>query len=261
VNPAEAHPRGKVFRKGKEGKRKMLEKLKGEVFAAYLDLFARGLVAFTWGSTSGIDRKSGLVAVKPSGVGYETMKVSDIVLVDLDGGVAEGEMKPSTETPAHLEIYKNFPAAGAVVHTHSRGATAFAQAGREIPPYGTSHADYFYGPIPCTREVTDEEIRGEGEYEKAIGRLIVERFLGAGVKVDPIDVPAVLVRNIGPFAWGKTLREAVRNAAALEEIALTAWYTQALCPASPPAPMSRVLLDKHYLRKHGVDAYYGQDSE
>jgi L-ribulose-5-phosphate 4-epimerase len=243
----------------------MLEKLKEEVFAAYRELFSRGLAAFTWGNVSGIDRKSGLLAVTPSGVEHDKMKVSDIVLVDLDGRVAEGELRPSAETPAHLELYKGFPAAGAVVHTHSRWATAFAQAGREIPPYGTAHADYFYGPVPCTREMTDEEIRGEGDYEKTIGRVIVERFMAAGAgtgadaKIDPIDVPAALARNIGPFAWGKTPGEAVLNAAALEEIAMIAWLTQAFSPA--PAPMPRTLLDKHYLRRYGVDAYYGQTPE
>jgi L-ribulose-5-phosphate 4-epimerase len=242
----------------------MLEKLKEEVFAAYMELFSRGLAAFTWSNVSGIDRKSGLVAITPSGVGYGEMKASDIVLVDLDGRAAEGELRPSAETPTHLELYKGFPAAGAVVHTHSRWATAFAQAGREIPPYGTAHADYFYGPVPCTREMTDEEIRGEGDYEKTIGRVIVERFLAGGAgttKIDPIDVPAVLARNIGPFAWGKTPREAVRNAAALEEIATIAWLTQALSPAPTPMPMPRTLLDKHYLRRYGVDAYYGQTPE
>ncbi|MDR2175993.1 MAG: L-ribulose-5-phosphate 4-epimerase AraD [Synergistaceae bacterium] len=235
----------------------MLEKLKEEVFAAHMELSARGLVVFTWGNVSGIDRRSGLVAIKPSGVGYDDMKVSDIVLVDLNGRAVEGEMRPSADTPAHLELYKGFPAVGAVVHTHSRWAMAFAQAGREIPPYGTPHADYFYGPIPCTREITDAEIRGEGDCEKTIGRLIVERFLGVRAKVDPIDVPAALVRHVGPFAWGKDPREALRNAAVLEEIAMTAWHTQALSPAATPMP--RTLLDRHYLRRHGVDAYYGQN--
>jgi L-ribulose-5-phosphate 4-epimerase len=235
----------------------MLEKLKEEVFAAHMELSARGLAAFTWGSVSGIDRGSGLAAIKPSGVEYDRMKVSDIVLVDLNGSVVEGTMRPSADTPAHLELYKGFPAAGAVVHTHSRWAMIFAQAGREIPPYGVTHADYFYGPIPCTREMTDEEIRGEGDCEKTVGRVIVERFSGAGMKVDPVDVPAALVRGVGPFAWGKDPREAVRNAAALEEIAMTAWHTQVLSPAA--APMTRTLLDRRYLRRHGVDAYYGQD--
>jgi L-ribulose-5-phosphate 4-epimerase len=234
----------------------MLENLKQDVLAAHLELFARGLAAFTWGNVSAIDRKSGLAAIKPSGVEYDGMKVSDIVLVDMDGRVVEGERRPSSDTPAHLEIYKNFPAAGAIAHTQSPWATIFAQAGRDIPPCGTSHADYFYGPIPCTREMTDEEIRDEGEYEKAIGRVLVERFLGAA-KIDPVDVPAALVRNVGPFAWGRDPREAVRNAAALEEIAMTAWHTQFFSPS--PAPMPRTLLDRHYLRKNGVDAYYGQN--
>jgi L-ribulose-5-phosphate 4-epimerase len=233
----------------------MLEKLKEEVLAAHLELSERGLAVFAWGGVSGIDRRSGLVAIKPSGAECGKMEISDVVLVDLEGRVVDGELRPSTETPAHLELYKGFPAAGAVVHTHSRWATVFAQAGREILPYGTPHADYFYGPIPCTREMNDEEIRDEGEYEKTIGRVIVERFLGAGGKADPIDVPAALVRNVGPFAWGKNPREAVRNAAALEEIAMTAWHTQILSPT----PMLRTLLDKHYLRRHGVDAYYGQN--
>jgi L-ribulose-5-phosphate 4-epimerase len=239
---------------------KLLEKLREEVFAACLELSARGLVAFTWGSVSAVDRGSGHVAIKPSGVEYGKMKVSDIVVVDLDGRAAEGELRPSAETPAHLEIYKGFPTAGAIVHTRSRWATIFAQAGRDIPPYGTSHADYFYGPIPCTREMADEEIRDEGEYEKTIGRVLVERFQGAGAKIDPIDVPAALVRSVGPFAWGKDVREALRNAAALEEIAMTAWHTQILSSTQlrPSTPMPRTLLEKHYLRRNGVDAYYGQ---
>jgi L-ribulose-5-phosphate 4-epimerase len=232
----------------------MLEKLREEVFAACLELSACGLVAFTWGGVSAVDRRNGLAAITPSGVEYDKMKVSDIVVVDLYGHAAEGQLRPSVETPAHLEIYKGFPAAGAIVHTRSRWATIFAQAGRDIPPYGTSHADYFYGPIPCTREMTDEEIRDEGEYEKTIGRVLVERFLGTVAKIDPVDVPAALVRNVGPFAWGKDVREALRNAKVLEEIATTAWHTQLLSST----PMPRTLLEKHYLRRNGVDAYYGQ---
>ena len=228
----------------------MLELLKEQVLKANLELPRYGLVTFTWGNVSGIDRESGLVVIKPSGVDYDTMTAEDMVVVDLAGNVVEGKWKPSSDTPTHLALYNAFPEMGGIVHTHSRWATTFAQAGRGIPAMGTTQADYFYGEIPCTRPMTEDEIRGE--YEKETGNVIIERFNG----VDPMTIPAVLVYSHGPFTWGKTPSEAVHNAVVLEEVAFMDYHAMLLNPQQ--GPMQQVLLDKHYLRKHGPGAYYGQ---
>lgn len=229
----------------------MLEELKEEVLRANLLLPKHGLVTFTWGNVSGIDRERGLVVIKPSGVEYDVMKSKDMVVVDLmTGERVEGKLKPSSDTPTHLELYKAFPSAGGVVHTHSRWATSFAQAGRDIEAYGTTHGDYFYGAIPCTRLMTPEEIGGE--YEKETGKVIVETFKN----LDPASVPGVLVHSHGPFSWGKDAAEAVHNAVVMEEVAFMAIHALTLNPEM--APMQRELLDKHFLRKHGPGAYYGQ---
>ncbi len=237
----------------------MLEELKKEVWRANLLLPKYNLVTFTWGNVSGIDREAGLVVIKPSGVEYEEMQPEDMVVVSLEGEVAEGHLKPSSDTPTHLKLYQAFPSLGGIVHTHSQWATIFAQAGKGIPALGTTHGDYFYGEIPCTRKMTPEEIAGE--YEKETGSVIIERFLDSTLseKTDPEQVPAVLVYSHGPFAWGKTPGEAVHNAVVLEECARMAWHTIALSPDI--APMQQKLLDKHYLRKHGANAYYGQESQ
>ncbi|MGM9608068.1 MAG: L-ribulose-5-phosphate 4-epimerase [Oscillospiraceae bacterium] len=228
----------------------MLEELKKQVLAANLLLPKHGLVTFTWGNVSGLDRGRGLFVIKPSGVAYEGMTAEDMVVVDLDCRVVEGKWKPSSDTPTHAELYKAFPECGGVVHTHSRWATTFAQAGRGIPAMGTTQGDYFYGGIPCTRPMTDREIGGE--YEKETGRVIVETFAG----IDPMTVPAVLVCSHGPFTWGKDAMEAVHNAVVLEEVAFMDWHAMMLEPGR--GPMQQALLDKHYLRKHGKNAYYGQ---
>ena len=229
----------------------MLEELKEQVLEANLMLPAHGLVTFTWGNVSGIDRDKGLIVIKPSGVEYEDMVDSDMVVVDLEGNVVEGELKPSSDTPTHIELYKAFPNIGGVVHTHSRWATIFAQCGAGIPALGTTHGDYFYGEIPCTRCMTEAEIKGE--YEKETGKVIVERFKD----INPDDISAVLVHRHGPFAWGTDALNAVHNAVVLEEVAFMAWHCNVLegCKAEP---MQQALLDKHYLRKHGTSAYYGQ---
>ena len=229
----------------------MLEKLKEQVWKANMELPKHGLVTFTWGNVSGIDREKGLVVIKPSGVEYAGMTAEDMVVVSLaDGAVVEGRWKPSSDTPTHLALYRAFPHIGGVVHTHSRWATSWAQAGRGIPAYGTTHGDYFYGQIPCTRKMTPEEIAGE--YELETGNVIVETF--AGQNAD--DMPAVLVHSHGPFAWGKDPDNAVHNAVVLEELAFMAFHTEAICPGKET--MQPELLDKHYLRKHGKNAYYGQ---
>jgi L-ribulose-5-phosphate 4-epimerase len=229
----------------------MLKKLKEQVFQANLLLSKHGLVTFTWGNVSGIDREKGLVVIKPSGIAYETMKAKDMVVVELETGkVVDGELKPSSETPTHLERYKAFPNLGGIVHTHSRCATSFAQAGRSIAALGTTQGDYFYGEIPCTRKMTVEEI--QGEYEKETGLVIKETFQDK----NPDAIPAVLVYSHGPFAWGKDAMDAVHNAVVLEEVAFMNFHTLLLKPRIPP--MQQELLDKHYLRKHGANAYYGQ---
>lgn len=228
----------------------MLEKLKQDVLEANLQLPKHGLITFTWGNVSGIDRESGLVVIKPSGVPYDGMTEEDMVVVDLDGNVVEGKWKPSSDTPTHLVLYKAFPACGGIVHTHSRWATSFAQAGVGIAPLGTTQADYFYGEIPCTRAMTPEEI--VGEYEAETGNVIVETFQGK----DPMAIPAVLVHSHGPFTWGKDAAEAVHNAVVLEEVAFMNFHSLQLNPAQ--TRMQQELLDKHYLRKHGKNAYYGQ---
>ena len=230
----------------------MLEQLKEIVCKANLELPKYGLVTFTWGNVSAIDRKTGLVVIKPSGVEYDGMKPEDMVVVDLDGKVVEGKYKPSSDTPTHVALYKAFPALGGIVHTHSRWATTFAQAKVGIPALGTTHGDYFYGEIPCTRCMTPGEIAGE--YEKETGNVIIETFQVKNT--DPAQVPAVLVASHGPFAWGKDAMEAVHNAVVLEEVAFMALNAIQLNPGI--GPMQQELLDKHYLRKHGANAYYGQ---
>ena len=231
----------------------MLEDLKKAVFEANLDLPKHGLVTFTWGNVSGIDRKSGLVVIKPSGVDYETMKVEDMVVVDLKTGeTVEGDLNPSTDTPTHLELYRACPDIQGVVHTHSRNATSFAQAGMDIPALGTTGADYFYGAIPCTRKMNKQEI--ESEYELETGKVIVETFKKRNINMK--DVPACVVYSHGPFVWGKSPANAVYNAVVLEEVAFMAYHSLTLRPDLQP--MQQDLLDKHYLRKHGANAYYGQ---
>ena len=227
----------------------MLEKLKQEVFQANLDLVKYGLVIFTWGNVSGIDREKGLVVIKPSGVSYDNMTADDMVVVDLDGKIVEGKYKPSSDTPTHLVLYKKFPTIGGVVHTHSEWATSWAQAGISIPALGTTHADYFYGPIPCTRKLTQKEI--ETKYEEETGNVIVETFKD----IDPMAVPAVIINGHGPFSWGKDALNAVHNAVVLEEVAKMAHHTLTL---NSVKGIDQYLLDKHYHRKHGPGAYYGQ---
>lgn len=229
----------------------MLEELKKQVCEANLLLVKHNLVVFTWGNVSGIDRKSGLFVIKPSGVEYDVLKPEDMVVVNLKGEKVEGEMNPSSDTATHCELYNRFPNIGGVVHTHSRWATIWSQSGRGIPAYGTTHGDYFYGEIPCTRKMTPEEI--DGEYELETGRVIVETFRDKS----PDDIPAVLVHSHGPFAWGKDCFNAVHNAVVLEELAMMAWHTETIAPEAH-TPMQQELLDKHYLRKHGKNAYYGQ---
>ena len=230
----------------------MLEQLKEQVWKANLLLPKYNLVTFTWGNVSGIDREAGLFVIKPSGVEYDGMTADDMVVVDLNGKVVEGKWKPSSDTPTHLELYKAFPECGGIVHTHSRWATSFAQAGKDIPAMGTTQGDYFYGSIPCTRPMTDAEIKGE--YEKETGTVIIETFRSRGI--DPAQVPGVTVFSHGPFAWGKDAMEAVHNAVVMEEVAFMDFHAMLLTPGLPS--MQQTLLDKHYLRKHGKNAYYGQ---
>ncbi|ELL0335623.1 L-ribulose-5-phosphate 4-epimerase [Serratia marcescens] len=229
-----------------------MNELRRQVLAANLSLPAYGLVTFTWGNVSAIDRQSGLVVIKPSGIAYEAMTLEDLVVVDLEGKVREGHRKPSSDTATHLALYRAFADIGGVVHTHSRNATIWAQAGQPIPALGTTHADYFYGDIPCTRPMSEAEIAGD--YEGETGKVIIETFNQAGR--DPQQVPGVLVYSHGPFAWGKDAADAVHNAVVLEEVAIMAMATRQLAPAI--APMQPELLDKHFLRKHGKHAYYGQ---
>lgn len=229
----------------------MLKKLKEQVCQANLLLPKHGLVTFTWGNVSGIDRKKGLVVIKPSGVAYDNMQAEDMVVVELaTGKTVEGSLKPSSDTPTHLELYRAFPNIGGIVHTHSRWATTFAQAGRGIMALGTTHADYFYGEIPCTRKMTQAEI--EGDYEKDTGTVIIETFKDK----DPNAIPAVVVHSHGPFAWGTDAMNALHNAVVMEEIAFMNFHALMLEPGIQP--MQQELLDKHYLRKHGANAYYGQ---
>ena len=229
----------------------MLENLKQKVLEANLLLPKYGLVTFTWGNVSAIDRENGMIVIKPSGVEYDTMTADDMVVVELETGkVVEGRYKPSSDTPTHLELYKAFKNIGGIVHTHSRWATSFAQAGKGIVPMGTTQGDYFYGEIPCTRAMTPQEIAGE--YENETGTVIIEAFNGKSAD----DIPAVLVKNHGPFAWGTDAMNAVHNAVVLEEIAFMNYHAMGINPLA--GAMQQELLDKHYLRKHGANAYYGQ---
>ena len=230
----------------------MLDALKEAVCKANLDLPSYGLVTFTWGNVSGIDRERGLVVIKPSGVSYDDMGPEDMVVVDLEGRRVEGQWKPSSDTDTHVALYRAFPTLGGIVHTHSRWATTFAQAGRDIPAMGTTQGDYFYGSIPCTRLMTPEEIAGA--YEAETGKVIIETFQSR--RIDPAAVPAVLVQSHGPFAWGTSPADAVHNAVVLEEVAFMDFHALMLEPQR--GSMQPELLDKHYLRKHGPGAYYGQ---
>ena len=232
----------------------MLEELKRKVLKANLDLVKNGLVLYTWGNVSEMDRASGLLVIKPSGVSYDGMTEEDMVVVDLSGKVVEGKWRPSSDTPTHIEFYKAFPDVNGVTHTHSTFATSWAQAGRDIPFYGTTHADYFYGDIPCARSLTQEEI--EGEYEKNTGLVIVERFQKDGIK--PLEVPGVLIKSHGVFAFGKDAAASVYNATVIEEVAKMAFITESVNPKVQRA--DRFMMEKHYLRKHGKNAYYGQGS-
>lgn len=229
----------------------MLEQLKEQVYQANMLLPAHHLVTFTWGNVSGVDRESGIMAIKPSGVEYDKLSPEDMVLVDIHTGKkVEGKWNPSSDTDTHCELYRSFESIGGVVHTHSRWATIFSQMGRGVPALGTTHGDYFYGEIPCTRRMTPEEIAGE--YELETGKVIVETFQGKS----PEDIPGVLVHSHGPFTWGTDAKNAVHNAVVLEEVAFMAWHALMMDPSLPP--MQQELLDKHYLRKHGANAYYGQ---
>ncbi len=230
----------------------MLEKLKQEVLEANLMLPKHGLVTFTWGNVSGVDRESGMFVIKPSGVEYDGMTADDMVVVSLETGErVEGKYKPSSDTPTHLALYRAFKDVGGICHTHSRWATSFAMAGKGVIALGTTHGDYFYGEIPCTRKMTPEEIAGE--YEKETGNVIIETFKG----IDPMTIPAVLVMSHGPFTWGKDAHESVHNAVVLEEAAFMNYHAQTMTPGI--GPMQQELLDRHYLRKHGKNAYYGQN--
>lgn len=227
----------------------MVKKLKEKVYKANLELVKHGLVIFTWGNVSAIDRDKGIVVIKPSGVSYENMKAEDMVVLDLQGKVLEGDLKPSSDTATHLVLYSAFPEIGGIVHTHSTYATAWAQAGKDIPSIGTTHADYFYEAIPCTRQMTKDEV--EGDYEKETGNVIVERFKN----INPVFVPGVLVENHGPFAWGKNADEAVHNAVVMEQVAKMAYISFTI---NPQLTMNNHLIEKHFNRKHGPNAYYGQ---
>ena len=229
----------------------MLEELKQRVYVQNLALVKHGLVVLTWGNVSAIDREKNLVVIKPSGVSYDSMKAEDMVVLDLDGNVVEGKYNPSSDTPTHLELYKAFPNIGGVVHTHSTYAVAFAQGGRAIPAYGTTHADAFYGDVPCARALTKDEI--EEAYEKNTGSVIIETV------TDYEAIPAILIKNHGPFAWGKSPEKAVENAVTLEEVAKMAVLTEKINPETKR--VDQYLLNKHYFRKHGANAYYGQKGE
>lgn len=230
----------------------MLETLKKKVCDANIELQTRGLITYTWGNVSGIDRRQGLVVIKPSGVSYDELTPDNMVVLDLEGNKIEGDLSPSSDTATHLELYKKYPEIGGITHTHSNNATSWAQSGRSIPFYGTTHADYFHGDIPCTRMMTPDEINGE--YEKNTGLVIIETL--ESNNIDPMEMPAILCFAHGPFTWGKNADEAVHNAVVLEEVAEMALKTIILSPDMPSAP--QVLSDKHYFRKHGANAYYGQ---
>ncbi len=227
----------------------MLEELKYKVCEANLELVRHGLVIFTWGNVSAIDRESGYVVIKPSGVSYETMRPEDMVVVDLDGNPVEGSLRPSSDTPTHLVLYRSFREIGGVVHTHSTYATAWAQAGRDIPDIGTTHADYFHDAVPCTADMTESEVRGN--YELETGNVIVRRFEG----LNPVHTPGVLVKNHGPFTWGRDAADAVHNAVVLEQVAKMAYIAYGV---NPYLTMNPLLVEKHFSRKHGPNAYYGQ---
>lgn len=230
----------------------MLEELKKAVYEANMELPKRGLITYTWGNVSGMDRETGYFVIKPSGVDYEVLKPEDMVVMDLMGNQIEGKYKPSSDTPTHIELYKKYPEIGGIVHTHSPYATSWAQAGRSIPLYGTTHADYFYGAIPCARSLKEEEIAGD--YEKNTGLVIIETFENAGL--NPMYTPGVLCTNHGPFTWGKDAAEAVHNAVVLEEVAKMSLNTELVNPKVTMAP--DCIRDKHFFRKHGENAYYGQ---
>lgn len=230
----------------------MLEALKQQVYQANMELPRRGLVTYTWGNVSGIDRAQGLVVIKPSGVEYDALTPDDLVVLDLDGRIVEGKLNPSSDTRTHLELYRAFPALDGIVHTHSAHAVGWAQAQRDIPCFGTTHADYFYGAVPCTRQLTEAEI--DEDYERNTGKVIIETF--AQRNLDPVAVPGVICASHGPFAWGKSAAQAVYHAVVLEEVARMALYTVQINPAAASAPQH--IQDKHYLRKHGPNAYYGQ---
>ncbi|MBR5547830.1 MAG: L-ribulose-5-phosphate 4-epimerase [Clostridia bacterium] len=230
----------------------MLEALKQAVYEANMELPRRGLVTYTWGNVSGIDRETGYVIIKPSGVDYEDLTPDKLVVLDLDGNIIEGDLNPSSDTKTHLELYKAYPELGGIVHTHSPYAVGWAQAGRDIPAYGTTHADYFYGPVPCARHLTPEEV--EEDYERNTGKSIIEIFTERGL--NPMHVPAVICHSHGPFTWGKNPAQAVYHAVVLEEVAKMALYTTQIAPDCPPAPQH--VQDKHFMRKHGPNAYYGQ---
>lgn len=230
----------------------MLEDLKQRVYEANMELPRRGLVTYTWGNVSGIDREAGLFVIKPSGVDYDNLRPEDLVVMDLEGRQVEGRLNPSSDTKTHMVLYNAFPEIGGIVHTHSPHAVAWAQAGLDIPAYGTTHADYFYGPIPCARHLTPEEL--DEDYELNTGKVIAETFRKRGI--DPKAVPGVVCRSHGPFTWGKDAAQAVYHAVVLEEVAKMALLTRQADPHAAPAPQH--ILDKHYLRKHGPDAYYGQ---
>ncbi|MBF6597723.1 MAG: L-ribulose-5-phosphate 4-epimerase [Fermentimonas sp.] len=226
-----------------------LNRLKQQVYQANIDLVKHGLVIFTWGNVSAIDREQNVIVIKPSGVSYDNMKSDDMVVVDMDGKVIEGKYKPSSDTATHLELYKAFPEIGGVVHTHSTYATAWAQSGLDIPNIGTTHADYFCDDVPCTRDMTEVEVKGD--YEKDTGAVIIERFK----ELNPVHIPGVLVKNHGPFSWGKDADDAVHNAVVLEQVAKMAFIAYQV---NPNLTMNKLLIQKHFSRKHGPDAYYGQ---
>lgn len=229
-----------------------LGKLKEEVFQANLELVKQGLVIYTWGNVSGIDRELNLIVIKPSGVDYDTMTVEDMVVIDLQGNVIEGKLNPSSDTPTHLALYREYDTINSVVHTHSEWATSWAQAGASIPCYGTTHADYFYGEILCTRKLSDDEINNE--YELNTGLVMIETLKDN--QKEALEVPGLIIFNHGPFSWGRTPQKAVHNSKVMEEVAKMAYRTEKINPRV--RPISQVLLDKHYLRKHGKNAYYGQ---